>query len=259
MPIRVIPNVVTQYEGVTADRARFGLPEDGLVVLFSFSAFSSDARKNPWGVVEAFRRAFPPSERGTRAHLVIKATDVDAFPVLSRDLSDAIAEVNGTLINGELTRAEMDSLLASCDIYLSLHRSEGFGMGMAEAMALGKAVVATGYGGNTDFMPPGSAAMVGYDIRSITEQDHRYAEYFGHWYRVGHLWAEPKVDQAARWLRRLADSAVLRKTMGAKAIDAVRTLCSSAAVGALMGRRLAEIDPTRSAQLVRAGDGSATR
>ncbi|HEV8555700.1 MAG TPA: glycosyltransferase [Actinophytocola sp.] len=247
-PIHVIPNVVTQFGRVRPDRAQFGLPEDALVVLFSFSASSSDARKNPWGVVEAFRRAFPASERGSRAHLVIKATDLDAFPELRGDLAAAIDEVNGTLINTDLTRAQMDSLIASCDIYASLHRSEGFGMGMAEAMALGKAVVATGYGGNTDFMPPGSAAMVGYDIRPITERDHRYAEYFGHWYRVGHLWAEPRVDQAARWLRRLAASDELRKSIGAKAIEAVRSTCSSAAVGAVMRRRLTQIDPVRTAK-----------
>jgi glycosyltransferase involved in cell wall biosynthesis len=240
-PISVIPNVVTQFDGVSPDRARFGLDEDAVVMLFSFSGMSSDARKNPWGVVEAFRRAFSASERGTRAQLVIKATDLQTFPELHRDLAEAVDSVNGTLINRDLSRREMDSLLASCDVYVSMHRSEGFGMGMAEAMALGKAVVATGYGGNTDFMPPGSAAMVGYDIREITQRDHRYAEYFGHWYRVGHLWAEPNVEQAAHWLRRLAGSSRLRAAMGARAIEAVRSTCSAEAVGAKMRHRLAEI------------------
>ncbi|MDQ3403561.1 MAG: glycosyltransferase family 4 protein [Actinomycetota bacterium] len=241
IPITVIPNVVTQLDGVRADREHFGLPENDLVVLFSFSASSSDARKNPWGVIEAFRRAFRAEERGRSVHLVMKVVDLHEFPELSVHLANTVAEVNGTLITSDLSREEMDSLLASCDIYISLHRSEGFGMGMAEAMALGKAVVATGYGGNTDFMPPGSAAVVGYDIRPITPSDHRFGAKFAGWYRPGQLWAEPNVDQAARWLRALADDPALRRTMGERASAAVRSICSSDAVGRAMVDRLGEL------------------
>jgi glycosyltransferase involved in cell wall biosynthesis len=211
-------------------------------VLFTFSASSSDARKNPWAVIEAFRRAFQPDEQGTTAHLVIKANDLDRFPELATHLVQAIASVNGTLLSRQMSRADMDCLLATCDIYASLHRSEGFGLGMAEAMAMGKPVIATGYGGNVDFMPPGSAALVGYDIRPITHQDHRFGAEFGDWYTAGQLWAEPNVDQAARWLRWLAGSEKRRRAMGIRAAEAVRTSCSSEAVGATMARRLAELD-----------------
>lgn len=241
IPITVIPSVVPELTA-TPNRARFGLPEDALVVLFTFSASSSDARKNPWGVIEAFRQAFGPEERGTSAHLVIKAIDLDIFPELAAHLAEEVASVNGMLISGDLTRPEMDSLLASCDIYMSLHRSEGFGLGMAEAMTLGKAVIATGYGGNTDFMPPGSAATVGYRIRTITEGDHRFGPRFADWYRPGQLWADPNVTQAGRWLRRLADSPALRSSMGAKAIEAIRAWSSYEAVSETMRRRLEAID-----------------
>ncbi|WP_235921350.1 glycosyltransferase family 4 protein [Lentzea tibetensis] len=240
VPITVVPNVVTEISS-TPDRARFGLSEDAFVVLFTFSASSSDARKNPWGVIEAFKRAFAPHERGTTAQLVIKVVDLDIFPLMAAALQDAVASVNGILITGDLTRAEMDSLLASCDVYASLHRSEGFGMGMAEAMSIGKPVVATGYSGNTDFMPPGSAAMVGYTIRPITMADHRYDERFADWYRPGLLWAEPNVAQAAGWLRRLADSPALRARMGEAARQAIWERCSYEAVGKLIKSRVAEI------------------
>jgi glycosyltransferase involved in cell wall biosynthesis len=242
IPITVIPSVVPELTA-TPDRERFGLAEDALVVLFTFSASSSDARKNPWGVIEAFRQAFGPDERGTSAQLVIKAIDLDIFPELAAHLTEAVASVDGLLISGDLTRPEMDSLLASCDIYLSLHRSEGFGLGMAEAMTLGKAVIATGYGGNTDFMPPGSAATVGYRIRPITEADHRFGPRFSDWYRPGQLWADPNVTQAARWLRRLADSPALRREMGGHAVEAIRAWSSYEAVGDAMRRRLTAIDP----------------
>jgi glycosyltransferase involved in cell wall biosynthesis len=245
IPIEVVPNVVPEMTA-TPDRGRFGLAEDSFVVLFTFSASSSDARKNPWGVIEAFRRAFGPTERGTSAQLVIKAIDLNIFPGMAAHLAEQVAGVNGTLIGADLTRAEMDSLLASADVYTSLHRSEGFGLGMAEAMLLGKPVVATGYGGNTDFMPPGAAGLVGYDIRPITTADHHFDQRFADWYRPGQLWAEPDVAQAARWLRRLADSPRLRAEMGRSGQAAVRAWSGADAVGARMARRLAEIEPSRS-------------
>jgi glycosyltransferase involved in cell wall biosynthesis len=241
--ITTIPNVVPKLDGSTPDRARFGLPDDGLIVLFSFSASSSDARKNPWGVIEAFRRAFDERERGRIAHLVIKATNLADQPEMAEHLARAIDRVNGTLIDGDLSRADMDTLLATCDIYVSLHRSEGFGFGMAEAMSLGKPVIATGYGGNTDFMPAGAAAVVGYTTREITDHDHRFDSTFAQWYRPGRIWAEPNVDQAARWVRRLADDAQLRARMGARASAAIEATCSPRAVGDAMLRRLAEIGP----------------
>jgi len=242
IPITVVPSVVPQRPGITGDRARFGLPDDGLVVMFTFSASSSDARKNPWAVVEAFRRAFPVDEQGVSAHLVIKANDLDRFPELATHLTQAIASVNGTLLSRQMSREDMDCLLATCDVYMSLHRSEGFGLGMAEAMAMGKPVIATGYGGNVDFMPPGAAALVGYSIRPITERDHRFGAEFGDWYTPGQLWAEPDVEQAARWLRWLAGSEERRRELGARGAEAVREICSPAAVGAVMAKRLAELE-----------------
>ncbi|MFD9888596.1 glycosyltransferase family 4 protein [Amycolatopsis sp. NPDC059027] len=241
IPITVVPSVVPQRPGIPGDKARFGIPDDRLMVLYTFSASSSDARKNPWGVIEAFRRAFPPEEQGTKAQLVIKANDLDRFPELATHLAQAVASVNGTLLSRQMSRADMDCLLASCDIYMSLHRSEGFGLGMAEAMAMEKPVIATGYGGNVDFMPPGAAAVVGYDIRPITARDHRFGAEFGDWYTEGQLWAEPDVDQAARWLRWLAESESRRRAMGVRGAEAVAARCSPEAVGATMARRLTEL------------------
>lgn len=244
MPITVIGNVVDMPDAPAADRAAFGLPPDAVIVLFSFSASSSDARKNPYGVIEAFRRAFPPAERGRLAHLVIKAVDLDEHPAMKRHLAAEVASVGGTLISRSVTRAEMDTLLATCDIYVSLHRSEGFGFGIAEAMALGKPVIATGYGGNTDFMPIGAGVTIGYTVREITADDHRFSPASAYWYAPGQMWAEPNVGQAARWLRLLAERPDLRERMGRAGAAAVEQRCSAAAVGARMLRRLEQIDPT---------------
>lgn len=245
MPITVIGNVVEMPEHPAPDRVAFGLPADAVIVLFSFSASSSDARKNPYGVIEAFRRAFAPAERGRQAHLVIKAVDLDDHPGMKQHLANELASVHGTLISRSLTRPEMDTLLATCDIYVSLHRSEGFGLGIAEAMALGKPVIATGYGGNTDFMPSGAGVTIGYTVRDISEDDHRFSPASMHWYKPGQMWAEPNVGQAARWLRLLAQQPDLRERVGHAGAAAVEQRCSMSAVGARMLRRLEEIDPTR--------------
>lgn len=245
IPITVVPCVVPDPPRVRPDRTRFGIPEDGLVVLFTFSASSSDARKNPWAAIEAFRQAFPPQERGSTAHLVLKVNDLHRFPELARELHSAVASVDGIVIEREMPRIDMDRLLACCDVYLSLHRAEGFGLGMAEAMSMAKPVVATAFGGNVDYMPPGSSALVGYDVRAIEWADHRFGKEFGDWYTPGQLWAEPDTGQAARWLRALASDPGLRSRMGQRGAEAVRARCSPEVVGRLMRERIAAIDPDK--------------
>lgn len=241
IPIRVLPNIVEPPPETIEDRASFGLPHDRLLVLFTFSASSSDARKNPWAVIDCFIRAFGTDPGQNDAHLVMKVNDLHRFPDLANELSSAMSKVGGTLITDELRRSDMDSLLQSCDIYLSLHRSEGFGLGMAEAMSFGKPVIATAYGGNLDFMPHGSAIPVGYDIRKIEEADHRLGPEFLTWYETGQLWAEPNVEQASRWLRWLANSDERRSVIGKRGAETIRTYCDSERVGLAMSDRITEI------------------
>jgi len=121
---------------------------------------------------------------------------------------------------------------------VSLHRSEGFGLGIAEAMFLGKPVVATSYSGNTDFMSGDNSCPVGYRMRPITMADHRLFPSAAHVYQPGLPWAEPDVDQAARWMRTLADQPGLRARLGLRAAQTMRERYSSARVGELMVERL---------------------
>jgi glycosyltransferase involved in cell wall biosynthesis len=145
------------------------------------------------------------------------------------------------LISDNLTRPQMDALLNSCDVYLSLHRSEGFGLGMAEAMSLGKAVVATAFGGNTSFMTSEVACLVGYRMRPIVEDDHLTQPVYKRVYRPGRWWAEPDVDQAASWLRLLADDVGFRRELGRRAADHIAQVASPLAVGEAMAARLREL------------------
>ncbi|HBK91709.1 MAG TPA: hypothetical protein DDZ68_08570 [Parvularcula sp.] len=232
-PVRVAPHPATNGAGAAPDRARFGLPEDRLAVFANLDLNSYIARKNPAAAVAAFRAAFPDAPGGPL--LVLKThggKHVDGARRQIREMIDGAANI--VVIDEVLCAADIAALQASADIYLSLHRAEGFGLGVAEFMALGKPVVVTGYSGNMDFTDETTAMIVGYDLVPVKPGDYPHAE--------GAHWAEPRVDDAVRALKELAASTELRSALGRRAQARVRERLSLDAVGALMRARLEEID-----------------
>ncbi|MFJ1762744.1 glycosyltransferase [Amycolatopsis sp. NPDC088138] len=242
IPVTVVPKVVPVADG-TGDRARFRLPEAGLVVLTTFHSSSDAERKNFRAAITAFRRAFPAGG----AHLAVAAIDLDPASELADWLDREVTAIGGTVLGGRLPEEDRGLLLASCDIYLSLHRFETFGLDMAEAMARRKPVVATGHGGNLDFMPLGAAALVGYETYVAKDAEPGYTNGFTTSYPLGHPWAEPDLGQAVQWLRKLAANAGLRTSMGERAAEAVAAVCGPDAVEAVVTRRLAAVpkEPAR--------------
>jgi glycosyltransferase involved in cell wall biosynthesis len=176
-----------------ASRSALGLPEDKFIFLFTFDMLSFIQRKNPWGAIQAYQRAFGPDFEHTA--LVIKVTNLDQFPEHRGPLRQAMASVSGILMDGYLERSELDGLFTVCDAYVSLHRSEGFGITAAEAMCLGKPVIATDYAGNTDFMNASNSYPVAYRLIAL-EQDYGP-------YKKGEVWADPDLDHAAEQMRRV--------------------------------------------------------
>jgi glycosyltransferase involved in cell wall biosynthesis len=166
------------------------IASDEFVFLFNFDYYSLAERKNPLAVVAAFRQAF--GESGP-ARLVLKCSNVQGDREYHARLLESIGGAPVTVIDRHLYRPEMNALLQRCQAYVSLHRAEGFGLGMAEAMFLGKPVIATDYSGNRDFMHAGEAFLVPYRIVEA-EKDHGP-------YRKGWPWADPDVDEAARLMR----------------------------------------------------------
>ena len=206
-PVHVVRHPLPPTTASPNMRGKFGLPEQALVVLNVFHLGSAFARKNPLAAVAAFRKAF--GERADRV-LAIKLIDNGAAGA-RRELNAAIAGAgNIRLIEGMLPEADMAGLMAAADIVISLHRSEGFGLVPAQAMALGKPVIATGWSGNLDFMNKNNSALVSYSLIPVRDPE-------GAFQGDDQKWADANVDEAAEWLRRLAGNADLRTRLGAAA------------------------------------------
>lgn len=194
-PITVVPPCV-ELPAVTVDgHARFGLQDGVFYFLFSFDYYSFPERKNPLAVVRAFRRAFP--DLSTPVGLIIKSTGaVDHHLTIKEDLRIA-AQYDGRIdiIDESLNRQEMLALIRSADCYVSLHRAEGFGFGMVEAMALGKPVIGTDYSGCTDFLTAQTGFPVSYRLRKVGPNEYVHTE--------GQVWAEPSETACAEAMARV--------------------------------------------------------
>jgi glycosyltransferase involved in cell wall biosynthesis len=168
---------------------------------------SSLERKNPYAAITAFRAAF--GDRRDRL-LILKVGFPTHFPSDFAAIAQAADVPNIRLETRNLPRADNHALIAAADMVLSLHRSEAFGLVLAEAMLLGKPVIATGWSGNMDFMDQENAALVGY--RLVAALDRR-----GTYDVENAVWAEPDLFDAVTHLRRLADDQLARRSLGAAA------------------------------------------
>ena len=204
-------------------------PAGPFTFLFMFDFHSSLERKNPVGLIAAYRRAFGSkgAARGG-ARLVIKCSHGDAEG-LGR-LRRAARGLNVTFVDAVLPRAQVDALVDDCDCYVSLHRGEGFGLTLAEAMARGKPVIATGYSGNMDFMRPGNSYPVPYTLVEVGHDDGSY--------RRGSAWADPDLSAAAALMRQVAADPAKARAVGRRAHADVAAAFDPAVVGGLMRRRL---------------------
>jgi glycosyltransferase involved in cell wall biosynthesis len=211
-------------------RSRLGVP-DGFLFLFVFDYMSTIQRKNPIGLIDAFKRAFAPGE-GPR--LLIKTINAPLRPLHEEAIlwaAEGRADIH--VIDRSLPPEEKDALMAGCDCYVSLHRSEGFGLTMAEAMAIGKPVIATAYSGNVDFMNPQNSLLVDYELTRVGAGVEIYP--------AEAEWADPDLDQAAALMRQVYEDPERARALGARAReDIVRTL-SPQTTGAAMRARLEEL------------------
>ncbi len=208
-------------------RAELGLPE-GFVFLFSFDYRSVFARKNPLATIEAFKRCFAPGEG---ASLVMKCINEHADPANHERLALAAADHPDVhVLAGYVSVDDKNALTARCDCYVSLHRAEGFGLGMAEAMLLGKPVIATGYSGNLEFMSHRNSHLVDFRLVRIGDAAEPYP--------ADGEWAEPDVGHAAALMRQVFDDPEAARELGRRGASDVARTHSAEAAGAVMSRRL---------------------
>ena len=208
-------------------RARLGLREDQCVFLFVFDFASILERKNPFGLLRAFEQAFGRSDK---AILVMNHINSTLNPEAAQMLGDISANLNARILSKHLSEHEYLSLLAACDCYVSLHRSEGLGLPIAEAMCLGKPVIATEYGGNMDFMNANNSLLVNY---KLVELDRDYGPY-----EKGTIWAEPNVGQAAELMRWVYENKELAEGIGQKAASDIKELMNPAVAAREIRARL---------------------
>ena len=140
------------------DREGFGFKKESYLFLFNFDFHSVLKRKNPDGLITAFKKAFDPKKDD--AILVLKSINAHRYPELAEELKRLAEGCNVIWINEHLDGPRMRQLFATADCYVSLHRSEGLGLGMAQAMGCGKPVIATAYSGNLDFTTPENSLLV---------------------------------------------------------------------------------------------------
>jgi glycosyltransferase involved in cell wall biosynthesis len=188
--------------GIEPDRAAFGMPAEVTTFVAGFDPNSDPARKNPGGVITAFRQAFADGDPGVR--MIFRLNNADSTDMARQTTKLLIDAAAGDSRIGfalaAMTYREVLALYASADVYVSLHRAEGLGLGMLESMCLGVPVIATGWSGNMSFMDHRCASLVRYHLIQV-QGNHPF-------YQAGALgpeavWAEPVIEDAVAWMRHL--------------------------------------------------------
>jgi glycosyltransferase involved in cell wall biosynthesis len=220
-------------------RRYFGLPESAYLFLFYFDFRSWIDRKNPFAAIEALEKVCA-ARPGENIRLVIKVNrpgdsspQEAGFPRFMRAIEQSRHADSVIIIDKVLTDNEIKNLVRCCDCFVSLHRSEGYGKGLAEAMFLGKPVIATGYSGNLDFMNEANSCLVRYKLIDVEEEQYPYAK--------GQVWAEPDIDHAVDHMLKLVDEPDYGHKLGQTASRHIRTYFSYRAVGLRYRQRLVEI------------------
>ena len=239
-PLPIIRPVVTGE----FSRADLGLP-DGYMFLFTFDYYGGFRRKNPVGVVEAFKQAFIDGEGPI---LVLKSVNGDKEPENLEELRRSVGDRGDIrIIDGYLPAAQKNALVGFCDCYVSLHRSEGFGLTIAEAMSLGKPAIATGYSGNVDFMNDDNSYLVGWKS-SLVGPDQ--------FFPPDDRWSEPDVADGARLMRHVYEHQDEARTKGAQAERDIREQHSPASRADFLRERLHDITTNRLERAMLMGTGS---
>jgi glycosyltransferase involved in cell wall biosynthesis len=229
-PVHVFPVPIVRPHPAKASRADLGVPTGAFAFLFTFSFRSVFDRKNPVGLVDAFDRAFTP---GQGPVLVLKSSHSSRHPQELARLRTVIgSRTDVVLLDGPLSPGRYDALVNACDAYASLHRAEGLGLTIAEAMALGKPAIATAYSGNLEFMTDENSYLVPYRLSEIPRGIEPYPP--------NTPWAEPDLDSAAQALRAVVEHPDEARAKASRALHDFAERRTTAIAAAFVLERLAD-------------------
>jgi glycosyltransferase involved in cell wall biosynthesis len=238
-PVINMGQAVTEAPASNLGRAHFGLPEKDYFFLLNFDAMSSIERKNPLSAVRAFRQAFPKGNE--RVGLIIKTRHADQ--VRGNDLvhwklvlQEAEQDKRIRIVNRTLSEAELTGLLGACDCYVTLHRSEGFGYGAAEALIQGKPVIATNYSGVCDFCTEETSLLVPYQLTPAEPGAYPYMDP-----DRSYVWATPDTGVASDHMQRLFRNPAEGRKLGEQGQRLIRAKYSIQALSARYQERLLEL------------------
>jgi glycosyltransferase involved in cell wall biosynthesis len=223
LPVHDLQLPIVTYQSESICPSQLQIPKNNFVFLFMFDFDSHVARKNPEAVIEAFKLAFPGLS-SIPVTLVIKSINGERHEKERNRLKNKIGCDSRILqIHEVLPHSINTALMKCCDCYVSLHRSEGFGLTMAEAMLLGKPVITTGYSGNMDFTTTATALLVDYELVPVQPGDYPFSH--------GEMWAEPNVQQACDYMRDLVKDSTFAKSLAQKGQELIRTSFSTTTMG----------------------------
>ena len=234
VPVLTFPhaiNVPVPVEQIAAIRTRLGLPAQAFLFLTLFDLNSYAARKNPRAALAAFRASGLATPAAT---LVVKVQNLTGNEADFAQLQALAADIPGIhFITDTLSRADIYALEFACDVFVSLHRSEGFGLAVAECMALGKPVISTDWSATAEFVTIHNGCPVRAPLITLTENHGPYAK--------GQTWADPDIAHAAAHMRALFSDRALCARLGTAAIATIAEKFAPAVIGARYRRRLEAI------------------
>jgi glycosyltransferase involved in cell wall biosynthesis len=234
IPVRHMPLPTEITLDSFLGRRHFGIPEDSYAFFTFFDGRSYMARKNPQAVVDGFRQVIA-ARPFARTCLVIKLHGGASAPIELKTFLASLKDLGPRIITIDATMQEQEvhNLIRACDCFISLHRAEGFGLGMAEAMALEKPVIATAWSGNMDFMTAENSHLITYKLIPVRKDAYPHAE--------NQEWADPDLTAATNAMLTVLDNPPAGRLLGKRAARDMRTTHSLRAAGLRYARRLVEI------------------
>jgi glycosyltransferase involved in cell wall biosynthesis len=212
-PVRIMPHIIRAPASQAADRAAFGLPANAFIAMAFGNVKSGTIRKNLAGAVQAFHKAFPDD---ADVRLVLKVSDSDWAKERTDRLGELAAHDRRIAIHTKmLSDDEVWAFIACADVVISLHRSEGFGLVLAQAMMVGIPLITTLWSGERDFASSATVYEVHHSLVPVSDPEGMYL-------LRDTRWAEPDIDHAASLLRLVRENPEAARSVAGRARKSIR-------------------------------------